>query len=76
VIVEFTITGTHDGELEGIPPTGRKLELRGMEKFRVVDGKIQEMRAYFDPQEIPEQLDLTFPAVIAQLPKLVLRKVL
>jgi len=47
-----------------------------MEKFRVVDGKNQEMRAYFDPQEIPEQLDLTFPAVIAQLPKLVLRKVL
>ena len=76
VIVEFTITGTHDGELKGIPPTGRKLELRGMEKFRVVDGKIQEMYAYFDTQEIPEQLGLTCPAVIGQLPKLVLRKVL
>ena len=76
VVVEFTITGTHDGELKGIPPTRRKLELRGMEKFRVVDGQIQEMHAYFDTQEIPEQLGLTFPAVIGQLPKLVLRKVL
>jgi len=76
VIVEFTITGTHDGELKGIPPTGRKLELRGMEKFRVVDGQIQEMHAYFDTQEIPEQLGLTFPAMVGQLPKLVLRKVL
>jgi steroid delta-isomerase-like uncharacterized protein len=76
VIVEFTITGTHDGELKGIPPTNRKLELRGMEKFHVVDGQIQEMHAYFDTQEIPEQLGLTFPAIIGQLPKLVLRKVL
>ena len=76
MIVAFTITGTHDGEFKGIPPTSRKLELRGMEKFRVVDGKIREMHAYFDTQEIPEQLGLTFPAIVGQLPKLVLRKVL
>ena len=76
VIVEFTITGTHDGALKGIPPTGRKLELRGMEKFRVVDGQIQEMHAYFDSQEIPEQFGLTLPAIVGQLPKHVLRKVL
>jgi hypothetical protein len=47
-----------------------------MEKLRVVDGNIREMHAYFDTREIPEQLGLTFPAIIAQLPKLVLRKVL
>ena len=76
VIVEFTITGTHDGELKGVPATGRQLKLRGMEKFRVEDGEIQEMHAYFDTQEIPEQLGLTFPAIIGQLPKLAVRKVL
>jgi steroid delta-isomerase-like uncharacterized protein len=75
VFVEFTITGTHDGELKGIPPTGRQLELQGMEKFRVANGSIQEMHAYFDTRAIPEQLGLTFPAVIWQLPKLVARKV-
>jgi hypothetical protein len=47
-----------------------------MEKFRVVDGKIQEMHAYFDTREIPEQLGLTFPAIVGQLPKIALRKVL
>ena len=31
VIVEFSITGTHEGTLKRIPPTGRSLELRGME---------------------------------------------
>lgn len=75
VIVEFSITGTHEGDLKGIPPTGRSLELRGMETFRVVDGQIQEMHAYFDTREIPEQLGLTFPTVVGQLPKLVLGKV-
>ena len=76
VIVEFTITGTHDGELKGIPATGRQLKLQGMEKFHVVDGKISEMHAYFDTREIPEQLGLTFPSVLGQLPTLAVRKVL
>ena len=34
------------------------------------------MHAYFDTQAIPEQLGLTFPAIIGQLPKLAVRKVL
>ena len=75
VMVEFTITGTHDGELKGIPATGREVEIRGIEKFRVVDGKIQTMHAYFDTRQISEQLGLTFPTVLRQLPKWVLKKI-
>jgi steroid delta-isomerase-like uncharacterized protein len=75
VMVEFSITGTHDGELKGIPATGRKIEIRGIEKFRVADGKIQAMYAYFDTRQIPEQLGLTFPTVLSQLPKLALKKI-
>ena len=75
VMVEFTITGTHDGELKGIPATGREVEIRGIEKFGVVDGKIQTIHAYFDTRQIPEQLGLTFPTVLGQLPKLALKKI-
>lgn len=75
VMVEFTVTGTHDGKFRGLPPTGRKLKIRGVEKFHVADGKIQEVHVYYDTKEIPEQLGLTFPTVVGQLPKLALRKI-
>ncbi|SEO92914.1 conserved hypothetical protein, steroid delta-isomerase-related [Halogranum amylolyticum] len=59
VMYEAEITMTHEGEFGGIPPTGRAVEVGEMSTFRVVDGKIQEHRAYFDQQEIYEQLGLT-----------------
>lgn len=75
VMVEFTITGTHDGEFQGLPPTDRQVEIRGVEKMRVADGKIQEIHVYYDTQEIPNQLGMTFPTVLGQLPKLAWRKI-
>lgn len=70
VMVEFIITGTHDGEFQGLPPTGREVEIRGIEKFRIADGKVVECHVYYDTQELANQLGLTFPTVIGQLPKL------
>lgn len=75
VLVEFTITGTHDGEFKGIPPTERTVEIRGVEKFRIEGGVIHEIRVYYDTREIPEQLGLTFPTVVGQLPKLARKKI-
>jgi DNA-binding CsgD family transcriptional regulator/predicted ester cyclase len=40
VAVEWKITGTHDGPLLGIPPSGRRIEEFGMTKFHVEDGKM------------------------------------
>lgn len=59
VMYEWTGTGTHDGEFDDIPPTGRELELTGMSKTVIADGKVQEDRIYFDLQELFEQLGLT-----------------
>lgn len=70
VMVEFTVSGTHEGEFKGLPPTGRVVEIRGIEKFSVTNGDIVECRVYYDTQELTEQLGLTFPTVIGQLPKL------
>jgi len=38
VFCRSTITGTHDGEYKGIPPTGRHVSADAAEVFRIVDG--------------------------------------
>lgn len=59
VMYEVTLSGTHEGEFAGIPPTGRDVELSAMESYRVADGAIQEHRTYYDRQEFLDQLGLT-----------------
>lgn len=59
VMYEAELTMTHDGEFEGIPPTGREVEIREMANCHVADGRIQEYRVYFDQQEVFEQLGLS-----------------
>lgn len=75
VMVELTITGTHTGEFMGIPPTYREIEIPAVDKFVIEDGQVVEWRPYFDSQEIPEQLGLSFPGIIGQMPKLAWRKI-
>lgn len=42
VVIRLTVTGTQTGTLQGIPPTGKKFSMKGIDIFRVVDGKIVE----------------------------------
>lgn len=55
-MAEVRFTGTHEGEYEGIPPTGQKFELPGMSKWTVADGKIQELHDYANMQDLVNQL--------------------
>lgn len=59
VMLEWTVTGTHEGEFNGIPPTGREVEQQGMEKLLVADNKVQESQVYFDKHEMLTQLGVT-----------------
>lgn len=59
VMAEVRFTMTHEGEFNGVPPTGREVEFQAMAKFRVEDGNIIELRNYFDPQELFDQLGVT-----------------
>lgn len=59
VMVEWTWTGTHEGEFEGIAPTGREVEVRGMSTVMIEDGKIHEERGYYDLQDFLAQLGIT-----------------
>lgn len=58
VMVESTYTLTHEGEFDDVPPTGREVEMRAMEKLRVEDGYVQEHRLYYDQREFLAQLGL------------------
>src|SRR5215204_6706150 len=44
VVVRCTLTGTHEGEFMGIPPTGRSIEVTEIHVYRLEDGKAVEHR--------------------------------
>lgn len=58
VMTESVLSGTHDGEYDGIPPTQETFDLPDMAKFVIEDGKLQEERLYFDRQDFLGQLGL------------------
>ena len=51
-VLEVTYQGTHDGDLQtpqgAIPPSGRSASVRTVLMVRVADGRITEVRQYFD----------------------------
>ena len=56
VAVRWTATGTNDGELMGMPPNGKKVDLTGMSIFRFEDGKIAEGWSNWDTLGMLQQL--------------------
>jgi steroid delta-isomerase-like uncharacterized protein len=60
---EWTFAGTHTGPFplpDGthLPPTGRRVEIRGMELVQVRDGKIVLDNLYYDSMAVLTQLGL------------------
>jgi predicted ester cyclase len=56
VAVEVRYTMTHEGEFNDIPPTGRTVDVGGMGKLLLEDGKVTEHREFHDQLEVLEQL--------------------
>jgi steroid delta-isomerase-like uncharacterized protein len=52
----WTATGTHQGELMGIAPTGRSITVSGMGMDRIRDGRIVESWANYDALGMLAQL--------------------
>jgi steroid delta-isomerase-like uncharacterized protein len=55
-VLRWTAEGTHRGELMGIPATGRRVRLKGMDIIRVADDKIVERWGEFDALGMMQQL--------------------
>ena len=58
VVVQLTVTGTHTGEMYGVPPSGRVLSYRDVTFLKVVDGKITEQHGLTDFLSLFMQLGL------------------
>ena len=56
VVTRWTAHGTHDGDLDGIAPTGRSATTSGISITRIVDGKIVEDYTQWDALGLMTQL--------------------
>ncbi len=56
VALRGTMTGTHEGELAGIAPTGKRVAAQQSHWFRVQDGKLAEHWAVRDDLGMLQQL--------------------
>jgi steroid delta-isomerase-like uncharacterized protein len=57
VVTWAIFTGTHKGPLEGIPPTGKRVQVIDIDLWRLENGKIVETRAHFDQLGMMAQLE-------------------
>jgi len=55
---EWRMTGTNDGPLPGLPPSGKAVDVAGIDAVEIVDDRIRALRGYFDRQDNLEQLGL------------------
>ena len=55
-IAEFRATGTHKGDLRGVAPTGKRVEISICNVIETKDGKVVREREYFDMLNLMVQL--------------------
>ena len=58
VMVRFTVSGTHEGEYQGLPPTGEMFETGGVWTARIKDGMLVEAREEADVLGWMQQLGM------------------
>lgn len=61
VAARWTVTGTHEGELDGIKPTGKEVEFPACGVLRVEDGNITEVWLTYDQLGMLQQLGVAEP---------------
>lgn len=55
----YTVSGTHKGPLMGFAPTGKRMQVRGMQISKFADGKMVERWGSSDQLGMLQQLGLT-----------------
>ena len=66
VVTRVTVSGTHRGPFQGIPPTGRSFRQDQMHFIRFRDGKVVEHRAVRDDLGVMRQLGVISAPVDAR----------
>lgn len=62
VVMAWTVTGTHKGDLRGIAPTNKKISVEGITIGRYANGKLVESRVNWDALGMMQQLGVV-PAI-------------
>lgn len=55
VVENWVFTGKHTGDAMGIPPSGEAITIRGIEIWRVADGKITERWGVIDVSDVMQK---------------------
>lgn len=58
VVVRWTGQGTHTGDLNGIPPTGKSISVEALSLFHLRNGQIVEMWDVWDALGLMQQIGL------------------
>jgi steroid delta-isomerase-like uncharacterized protein len=66
VITRLTASGTHQAELEGMPPTGKKVTISALVMFRIKDGLITEEIEEADMLGLYQQLGMELRPMAAK----------
>jgi steroid delta-isomerase-like uncharacterized protein len=56
--VEWVMRGVNTGSMMGLPPTGRVVEVRGVDIALVADGELRSVQGYFDSAAVPRALGM------------------
>lgn len=62
----FKVSGTHEGEFMGLPPTGRRIEIEGVTIVKVRNGQVVEDITEIDTMRLMDQLGAPSPLANAQ----------
>jgi steroid delta-isomerase-like uncharacterized protein len=61
-VVEWRMTGHFTGApFQGVDPTGRRIDIRGLDLFEIADGKFSGNTAYYDGMSFARQIGLMPP---------------
>jgi len=58
VAARCTVRGTHEGEFQGIPPTGKKIEYGSLQLWKIKEGKVAELWVQADMLMMMGQLGM------------------
>ena len=61
VVARWTMTATHQGEWRGVPATGQPIRFRGVDIYRIVEGKVAEIWNFRDDLGLFQQLNAIPP---------------
>ena len=55
-VLRWSAQGTHEGELAGIPATGKRVRMTGIDILRIAEGKVVERWGEYSSLELMQQL--------------------